>query len=62
MDWLVYLHVLSIVIWIGGVAFVTAILLPTLKGMEDSIGKEIGHGTQKQTPTSSYRTCGPEED
>jgi uncharacterized membrane protein len=39
MDWLVYLHVLAIVIWIGGVAFVTAIIFPTLAGMEDSMAK-----------------------
>ncbi|MFQ6079971.1 MAG: hypothetical protein ACE5NJ_12690, partial [Thermodesulfobacteriota bacterium] len=39
MDWLIYLHILSIVIWIGGVAFVTAIVLPTLAGMEDSMAK-----------------------
>lgn len=39
MDWLVYLHVLSIVVWIGGVAFVTAIVFPTLAGMEDSMAK-----------------------
>ncbi len=39
MNWLVYLHVLSIVIWIGGVVFVTAIVFPTLGGMEDSMAK-----------------------
>ncbi len=39
MDWLVYFHVLSIVVWIGGVAFVTAIVFPTLAGMEDSMAK-----------------------
>jgi uncharacterized membrane protein len=39
MDWLVYLHVLSIVIWIGGVAFVTAVVFPTLAGMDDSMAK-----------------------
>ena len=39
MVWLVYLHVLSVVIWIGGVAFVTAIVFPVLGRMEDSIAK-----------------------
>jgi uncharacterized membrane protein len=39
MDGLVYLHVLSVVVWIGGVAFVTAIVFPTLAGMEDSMAK-----------------------
>jgi len=39
MNWLVYFHVLSVVIWIGGVAFVTAIVLPVLTRMEDSMAK-----------------------
>ncbi len=39
MEWFVYLHVLSVVIWIGGVAFVTAIVLPVLTRMEDSMAK-----------------------
>ena len=39
MNWLVYLHLLSIVIWIGGVAFVTAIVFPVLGRMEDSMVK-----------------------
>ena len=39
MGWLVYVHVLSIVIWIGGVAFVTAIIFPVLGRMEDSMAK-----------------------
>ncbi|MBM4349270.1 MAG: hypothetical protein FJ106_05200 [Deltaproteobacteria bacterium] len=39
MEWLVYLHVLSVVIWIGGVAFVTAIVFPVLARMEDSMAK-----------------------
>ena len=39
MAWLVYLHVLSVVIWIGGVAFVTAIVFPVLTRMEDSMAK-----------------------
>jgi uncharacterized membrane protein len=39
MDWLVVLHVLAIVVWIGGVAFVTAIVFPVLTGMEDSMAK-----------------------
>ncbi len=39
MEWLVYLHVLSVVIWIGGVAFVTAIVFPVLMRMEDSMAK-----------------------
>jgi uncharacterized membrane protein len=39
MDWVVYFHVLSIVVWIGGVAFVTAIVFPTLASMEDSMAK-----------------------
>lgn len=39
MEWLVYLHVLSVVIWIGGVAFVTSIIFPVLARMEDSMAK-----------------------
>ncbi len=39
MDWLVYFHLLSVVVWIGGVAFVTAIVFPTLARMEDSMAK-----------------------
>lgn len=39
MDWLVYFHILSIVVWIGGVAFVTAIVFPTLASMDDSMAK-----------------------
>jgi len=39
MVWLVYIHVLSVVIWIGGVAFVTAIVFPVLQHMEDSMAK-----------------------
>ncbi len=39
MAWLVYIHVLSVVIWIGGVAFVTAIVFPVLGRMEDSMSK-----------------------
>ena len=30
------IHVVSVVIWIGGVAFVTLVLLPSLKKIEDS--------------------------
>jgi uncharacterized membrane protein len=39
MTWLVSFHVLSIVIWIGGVVFVTAIVFPALTRMEDSMEK-----------------------
>lgn len=39
MGLLIYIHVLSVVIWIGGVAFVTAIILPVLGRMEDSMAK-----------------------
>ncbi len=39
MEWLVYLHILSVVIWIGGVAFVTSIVFPVLTRMEDSMAK-----------------------
>jgi uncharacterized membrane protein len=39
MEWLVYFHVLSVVIWIGGVAFVTVIVFPVLARMEDSMAK-----------------------
>lgn len=39
MSWLIYLHVLAVVIWIGGVAFVTAIVFPVLGRMEDSMAK-----------------------
>lgn len=39
MEYLVYLHILSVVIWIGGVAFVTAIIFPVLTRMEDSMVK-----------------------
>ena len=33
--WSRVLHVLGIVIWIGGVAFVTLVLLPALRGIDD---------------------------
>lgn len=39
MESLLYLHVLSVVIWIGGVAFVTVIIFPVLTRIEDSIAK-----------------------
>jgi len=39
MSWLTYIHVLSVVIWIGGVSFVTAIVFPVLGRMEDSMAK-----------------------
>jgi uncharacterized membrane protein len=39
VNWLVYFHVLSVVIWIGGVAFVTSIVFPVLTHMEDSMAK-----------------------
>lgn len=39
MERLIYLHVFSVVIWIGGVAFVTMIIFPVLTRMEDSITK-----------------------
>lgn len=39
MIWLVYLHVISVVIWIGGVSFVTLIVFPALGRMEDSMAK-----------------------
>jgi uncharacterized membrane protein len=39
VEWLVYFHLLSVVIWIGGVAFVTGIVFPTLAGLEDSMAK-----------------------
>jgi|GEM_PF-6316634 len=39
MEWFVYLHVLSVVIWVGGVAFVTTIVFPVLARMEDSMAK-----------------------
>jgi len=39
MTWLVYFHVLAVVVWIGGVAFVTAIVFPVLGRMEDSMAK-----------------------
>lgn len=39
MERLIYLHVFSVVIWIGGVAFVTMIIFPVLTRMEDSMAK-----------------------
>lgn len=39
MSWLVYIHVLSMVMWIGGVTFVTMIIFPVLSRMEDSMAK-----------------------
>jgi uncharacterized membrane protein len=38
-DWLTLarvLHVLGVVVWIGGVAFVTAVLLPALRTIDDA--------------------------
>lgn len=34
--WSRVLHVLGVVIWIGGVAFVTLVLLPALRGIGDT--------------------------
>ncbi|MEO8923738.1 MAG: hypothetical protein ABI330_13105 [Caldimonas sp.] len=34
------LHVLGVVLWIGGVAFVTLVLLPGLRGLRESRGGE----------------------
>jgi len=44
MDIFAYLlgiHVVTVVIWIGGVAFVTTIIIPTITGMEDSLAKAL---------------------
>lgn len=38
---LIAIHVLGVVIWIGGVAFVTIIVFPMLIGMEGSLEKMI---------------------
>jgi len=38
LDWLVLAraaHVLGVVVWIGGVGFVTAVLLPGIRGIDD---------------------------
>jgi uncharacterized membrane protein len=35
------LHVMGVVIWIGGVAFVTIILFPMIQGMEDPFEKAL---------------------
>jgi len=33
------LHVIGVVLWIGGVAFVTTVLIPSLKNINDSTNK-----------------------
>lgn len=38
---LIALHVLTVVLWIGGVAFVTVIIFPMLIRMEDSLEKVL---------------------
>ena len=38
---LITIHVTTIVLWIGGVAFVTIIIFPLLLGMEDSLEKVL---------------------
>jgi uncharacterized membrane protein len=35
------IHVLGVVVWIGGVAFVTAVIFPTIICMEDSLEKAL---------------------
>ena len=41
VPFLTALHVTTIVLWIGGVAFVTIIIFPMLLGMEDSFEKVL---------------------
>ncbi len=41
VPFLIALHVTTIVLWIGGVAFVTIIIFPMLLGMEDSFEKVL---------------------
>ena len=36
---LIIIHLLSIVLWIGGLAFVTVVVFPTIKGIEDPIAQ-----------------------
>ncbi len=38
---LLSIHVATVVLWIGGVAFVTTIIIPTIRGMEDSLAKAL---------------------
>jgi uncharacterized membrane protein len=39
MEILIIIHVLSVVLWIGGVGFVTMVTFPALQAMEDSMEK-----------------------
>jgi uncharacterized membrane protein len=41
VPFLIALHVTTMVLWIGGVAFVTIIIFPMLLGMEDSFEKVL---------------------
>jgi uncharacterized membrane protein len=41
IPFLIALHVLTVVLWIGGVAFVTVIIFPLLLRMEDSFEKVL---------------------
>ncbi|MBF0459563.1 MAG: hypothetical protein HQK99_16860 [Nitrospirae bacterium] len=46
---LIAVHVVSIVIWIGGVVFVTTVVFPTIMTMEDSMEKVIFfQGTERR--------------
>src|SRR3972149_9509762 len=39
MDILLIIHVLSVVLWIGGVGFATMVVFPTIHSIEDSMTK-----------------------
>ncbi len=36
---LIIIHLLSIILWIGGLAFVTVVVFPTIKGIEDPLAQ-----------------------
>lgn len=39
MDVFIMIHVMGVVLWIGGVGFATIVIFPTLRGIEDSMEK-----------------------
>jgi uncharacterized membrane protein len=46
---LIIIHLLSIVLWIGGLAFVTIVMFPTIRGIEDPLAQiKVFLGVEKK--------------
>lgn len=46
---LIIIHLLSIILWIGGLAFVTVVVFPTIKGIEDPLAQiKVFLGVEKK--------------